>query len=161
MQSTTPPEQLIKNRLDQRLTADDLANVRHALYDYIITNEEEPTDLRPNAELVAALLPHLQGVSSTWNTLRANKSWKTSVVYQHLLEYLHNCFRKKHKYLIANLKRYEDKASTVWDGSQIDAKEATQKKEDVLEPPPRDRRSKMPKIPIQGSLRVPPRSRRR
>ena len=135
MQTSKVSDQLIKNRLDQRLTTEDLANVRHALYDYIITNEEEPTELRANAELVAALLPNLQGVSSTWNTLRANKVWKTSVVYQHLLEYLHNCFRKKHKYLITNLRKCKDKELTIWDGSQLDPKEGTQDKKDIEEPP--------------------------
>ena len=56
-------------------------------------------------------------------------------MYQHHLEYLHNCFRKKHKYLIANYKRYEEKDTTVWDGSQLDPKEAAPKKEDPVEPP--------------------------
>ena len=87
---------LIKNRLDQRLSNDDLRNVRHALYEFIIDTEEDPTDLRANAELIAQLLPYLQQVHSSWNTLRSNKQFKSSEVYQHLMEYLKNCFRKRH-----------------------------------------------------------------
>ena len=84
MQNTVPPDRMIKNRLDKRLNNDDLLNVRHALYEYIIENEEDPRDLKANAELIATLLPYLQRVHSTWNTLRSNKEWKNSEVYKHL-----------------------------------------------------------------------------
>ena len=40
MQTNIAPDPLIKNRLDQRMTKDDLKNVRHALYELIIDNED-------------------------------------------------------------------------------------------------------------------------
>ena len=85
MQTSKKADELIKNRLDQRLSTDDLRNVRHALYEFIIDTGEDPTDLRANAECIANLLPYLQQVHSSWIVVRSNKQFKNSEVYQHLL----------------------------------------------------------------------------
>ena len=61
------------------------------------------------------------------------------------MEYLKNCFRKRHMFLIANLQKYQDKEATVWDGSQIDAKERFEDQDEVKPPVPKRQKVEVPK----------------
>ena len=117
MISNAPTEPSIKNRLDQRMTKADLRNVRHAVYEYLSDADEDLSDFKSNAEFAANLLPYLQQVHDSWRSLRANKLWKTSEVYKHLLEYLKNLFRQKHTFLIANYNKFKKGEPSTWDQS--------------------------------------------
>ena len=93
------PRTDIKLRLNERMVDADLKDVRHAVYEYLVEHEADPTHLKSNEATIAGLLPHLMMQNKVWKGLTNNPNWKASRTYSHLKEYLGNLVRKKGKHL--------------------------------------------------------------